>query len=226
MLHVRLDSKDINRILGNTVSFSYGFLQGTEIEQIFFNQQLGEYTVDALNKYIDSQARIDPKSLHHVYEWDQTGDESGRLFLLKSKASKRVIHFYGKFLPSKTISGPYSDPFVNKAEIMENGISITVAPRDSDFLAFEDEGQLVFTRSAVHIEHPGGDQVAGSFGKVVDEFFLTYYTNAFIAPLIADLSRADEFTRAFPQGAQGGGRSAGIRAGKKYLSVKSLGVIE
>lgn len=226
LLRVRIDSKEVNRKLNNAVSFSYGFLDGIDLEQIVFNQMLGEYTVDALNNYIDSHARMDPQSLHHVYEWGQTGSESARLFDIKSKASKRVIHFTGKFLPSKTSSGPYSEPFVNKADIMENGISVTVSPVKADYLAFEDDGEVVFTANSVFIEHPGGDFVAGSFGRTVDSFFNTYFTNSLIQPLIADLSRANEFAQGFPSGVNGGGRAAGIKAGRKYLDIKNLGLTE
>ena len=32
--------------------------------------------------FIDSQARTKPKSLHHVYEWNKTGQSASRLFKL------------------------------------------------------------------------------------------------------------------------------------------------
>lgn len=225
LFHVRYDSKEINRILGNSVQFSYGFLDGIDMQQIVFNQQLGEYTVDALGKYIDSQARMNPDALHHVYEWGSIGDSGSRLFSITPKASKRVIHFSGKFLPSKTsVNG--GDVFVNKAEVMENGISVTVEPVNSSVLVFEDEGETVFTANAVYIANPGGDEVAGSFAAVVEDFFSSYFTNAFLQPLINDLQTADEFSQLFPQGAKNGGFATGVKAGKKYLSISSLGAIE
>lgn len=223
MLRVRYDSKDLNRILNNAVSYSYGFLEGVDMQQIVFNQYLAEYTLDALNKYIDVQARMSPEALHHVYEWNQVGSENGRLFKIKAAASKRVITFTGDFLPSKSVNNEGGEPFVNKAEIMENAISITISPKSSDVLVFEDEGELIFTTNSIYIDHPGGDEVAGSFGRVVDEFFLVYFTNAFLTPLIAKLSYPEEFSKMFPQGARGGARPTGISAGKSYLSVQSLG---
>lgn len=223
MFRVKYDSKELNRILNNAVSYSYGFLDGADMQQIVFNQYLAQYTLEALNKYIDVQARMSPESLHHIYEWGQVGSESGRLFKIKATASKRVITFTGNFLPSKSVSDENSDPFVNKAEVMENAISITISPRSSDVLVFEDEGELVFTTNSIFIEHPGGDAVAGSFGRVIDEFFLVYFTNAFLTPLISKLSYPEEFSRMFSQGAKGGARPTGISAGKKYLDAQSLG---
>lgn len=225
LLRVRIDSKEINRILGNSVKFSYGFLEGVNMEQIPFNQKLGEYTVDALQSYIDSQARMNPSALHHVYEWGQVGVESARLFKITAKASKRVIHFSGSFLPSKQpVDG--GDVFVKKAEIMENGIGVIIEPTNSPVLVFEDNGETVFTANAVYVAHPGGDEVAGSFAAVIEDFFSTYFTNAFLEPLIRDLMTADEFSQLFPSGAKSGGRKVGIVAGKKYLDIKSLGIIE
>ena len=225
VLHVKIDSKEVNRILGNSVKYSYGFLDGIDMQQIVFNQALGEYTVDALNKYIDAQARMNPTALHHVYEWNSVGDSSARLFKLSSKASKRVITFSGKFLPSKTsVNG--SEPFVNKAEVMENAISVTITPVNSPVLVFEDNGETVFTANAVYIAHPGGDEVAGSFARVVEDFFSSYFTNAFLRPLMNDLMTADEYASLFNSGVKGNGRPVGIIAGKKYLSINSLGAIE
>lgn len=226
MLRVKIDSKHVNKVLGNAVAFNYGFLKGIDLDQIIFNQKLGEYTVDVLNKYIDSQARMNPDELHHVYEWGQVGQEGGRLFKISAKASKRIITFSGRFYVSK-IPGPNTNQrFKQKAEVMESGISVTVSPKNSPVLVFEDDGETVFTANSVYIEHPGGDAVAGSFGRVIDEFFDQYFTGAFLAPLLKDLGVADEYARYFNQGANGGGSSLGIRAGKEYLSLGSLGVIE
>lgn len=217
MLYAKVDSKQINSILTNAVKYSYGFLDGVEMDQIIFNQKLGEFTVDALNKFIDSNARANPDSLHHVYEWGQVGDASGRLFSITPKASKRVINFTGKFLKSSSVSPTSDEPFYDKASIMENSIDITVEPRDGSVLAFEDDGEMVFTSSAVYIANPGGDAVAGSFGRIVDEFFMSYFTYGLLQDYLSQLAVADEYTQYFASGAKGGGRGAGVNAGKKYI---------
>lgn len=216
MLHVRYDSKQINSMLNNAVSYSYGFLEGVDLEQIAFNQKLAEYTVAALNKYIDSNARMSPESLHHVYEWGRVGDSGARLFKLKDKTSKRVIHIYGTFLPSRSVANDSNEAFVDKAEIIENGIAVTIEPKNSDYLVFEDNGEVVFTTESIYVAHPGGDAVAGSFGRVVDEFFESYFTTALLRPFIASLSRPVQYTQSFAAGTKGG-RSVGVNAGRRYL---------
>lgn len=226
MIRVKMDSKNVNRVLGNAVKYNYGFLEGIDLDQIVFNKKLGEFTVMALQKYIDSQAKMNPNELHHVYEWGQVGKENGRLFKIRSNASKRIITFSGRFYVSK-IAGPNTDHvFKKKAEVMESGISVTVSPKNSPVLVFEDDGETVFTTQTVFIEHPGGDAVAGSFGRVIEEFFDQYFTGALLQPLLKDLGVADEYVKYFSQGVKGGGRSAGVRAGKEYMDTSSLGVIE
>lgn len=224
LLTARFDSRDLVKKIKNSVSYSKGFLDGVNMQTINFNQQLGEFTVDILNKYIDAKARSNPAALHHVYEWDRVGNESARLFEINSSASKNVIKFTGKFLPSKTISPTSSEPFTDKANVMENAIAITIEPRNSDVLAFEADGEMVFTRNSIYIEHPGGDEVAGSFGEVIDDFFTTYFTNAFLEPLMKELSTPTEYTQSFAAGTRSGA-SVGVKAGKKYLTLPG-GTIE
>jgi hypothetical protein len=217
VLYAKFDSKEVNRILGNAVSYSYGFLDGIEVDQIEFNRRLGEFTVDAFGKYMDSRARVNPQAFHHIYEWNQAGNDGARLFELKSKASKRVINFTGKFLPSRTVSEGSSEPFTDKANVMENAIAITIEPKNSDVLVFEYEGDTVFSMSAIHIANPGGDAVAGSFGKATEDFFSNYFTNALLRPFIKELETPREFAHSFSSGTRGG-KSVGVKAGRKYIN--------
>lgn len=217
VLRVKVDSKEINKILGNTISYSYGFLKGIDIDQIMFNQRLGEFTVDAFGKYIDSRARVNPQAFHHIYEWNKVGQESSRLFQLDVRATKKNIHFTGKFLPSKSIADGSSEPFINKANIMENSIEITIKPKNSDVLAFEYEGETVFSMGPIYIENPGGDEVAGSFGNATEDFFSNYFTNALLKPFMKQLETPKEFKESFSAGVKTGS-SVGIAAGRKYIN--------
>jgi hypothetical protein len=217
-----MDTRKINTVLGNTVSYSYGFLDGVDVDQILFNQKLGEYASDALGYFIDSIARSNPTTLHHVYEWGKVGMKNARLFEINAKASKRQITFSGKFLPSKSTSGTSNTPFVDKANIMENAIEVVVSPKNSKVLAFEVDGEMVFTTDSVYIANPGGDEVAGSFGRAVDSFFDSYFTSSLLKPFMKKLENPIEFANSFPLGTRSG-RSAGITAGKKYI--RSAGAI-
>lgn len=218
LISVKVDSKNLVAKLDRSIDYSQGFLEGVQMEKITFMRFLAGFVREALYKYIDSRARVNPDALHHVYEPNQVGSEGGRLYKFNVIPTINRIMFTGEFLPSKVPPENSSDPFVNKATVMENGISITITPRNSDVLVFEDDGELVFTRNAIIIEHPGGDAVAGSFGRVVDEFFNQYMTNALLRPLFNDLKTADEFVKGFSSGT----RAAGVRAGRKYLDVTGV----
>ena len=106
-------------------------------------------------------------------------------------------------------------------EIMENKIAITIEPKNSDVLAFEEDGEMVFVATSIYIANPGGDAVAGSFGRVVSEFFDKYFTASILQGILRDLSTPEEFIQYFSQGAKSGG-SAGVKAGRKYFSIKGV----
>lgn len=227
MINIKMDNKKLNKVLNNSVFYSLGFLDGAEMNQIQFNIQLGQFIESALYKYIDVKARMSPNKFHHVYEWGQVGNSSARLFKFNSKASNKNIIFTGEFLPSKSISVGSSEAFVNKASIMENKISIIIEPKNSSVLAFEDEGETIFTSSSIEISNPGGDEVSGSFSAAVDSFFKNYLTPAILkgTGILSNLDNAEEYSNDFHKGTQLG-RSPGIRAGRKYMSLPNGVVIE
>jgi hypothetical protein len=222
VLRVKINAKEINKTLENAVSYSYGFLDGVEVDQILFNKRLGEYTIDALGLYIDAQARSNQEAFHHVYEWGSTGNKNSRLFEFTSSASKRIITISGIFLQSSVPSPTSDEIFYDKASVMENGIEIVVEPKFSDVLAFEVDGEMVFTTNSVFIANPGGPEVEGSFGRAVDNFFDSYFTKSLLKPFMKKLDNPVEFAQSFAAGARVG-RSAGISAGKRYM--KSAGSI-
>ena len=222
MIKVKMDTKQLNKILNNSVSYSFGFLEGTDIGQIQFNKELGDFIKQALYKYIDTKARMNPQALHHVYEWDQVGSSSARLFEFNVKSSKRIITFNGKFLQSRSNSSTSKEPFSDKANVMENKISITISPKSSSVLVFEDDGETIFTSKTIEILNPGGDEVAGSFSSVVDSFFSEYLTAGILkgAGIFQSLSNPREYSDSFPSGTKSG-KPVGISAGKKYMNLPS-----
>lgn len=224
MLNVKFDYKDLERTLNNSVDYSQGFLNGVQLQRVPFTKFLGGFILEAMYKYIDSRARMNPNKLHHVYEPGEVGTERGRLFTLSVMPTRRGLTFTGNFKQSVKPSENSNVPFADKASIMENGISITIEPKNSDVLAFEDDGETVFTTEAIYVAHPGGDEVAGSFGKTVEEFFSVYLNSALLAPIYKDLATAEEFAQNFAAGSRGG-RSVGVRAGRKYLTVSGVEIL-
>lgn len=220
MIKTRFDTKEFTKKLTNAISYSDGFMDGAQISRVKFNQQLGTFIKEALNKYIDAKARMSPESLHHVYEWDQTGSSSARLFEINVIPMQTIIKFNIKFLPSSSISSTSSMPFKNKAKIMENGVDVSIEPKNSEMLVFEDGGETIFTKKEINISNPGGTEVEGSFEKVVNDFFNNYLTIGLLksSGILDGLERPTEYKRDFARGARGG-RSVGISAGKKYMNI-------
>jgi hypothetical protein len=225
MLNVRFNIRELTRMTNNAVKYGKGFNDGIEMEKIFFMTELGKYAAESLNKYVDAKARGNPNALHHVYEWGQVGNPAGRLFEIEPIPGPNVIRFSGRFLASESVSDTATTPFIYKAETMENGITIVVAPHFAEYLKFEVNDTLVFTKNAITIEHPGGDAVAGSFGRVVDSFFTTYFTNSLLQPFLKNLAIAHGFKQNFPQGVRSGGYSIGVKAGRIYLRSAGANII-
>lgn len=216
---VNFDTRSFNKTMRNAVAYSMGFVDGVESSKMKFNAELAAYTKVALYKYIDVRAKADPTSLHHIYEPGMVGSEQGRLFEFDAMPAVNKIIFQGRFLPSTRVPNNGGDPFTDRANIMENQIGIVIAPKNADFLAFEDDGEMVFTTKTIYIAHPGGDAVAGSFGKTIDTFFSNYFTNAILAPIMNKLQQPTEYSQSFARGASGGGKSLGFKVGRNYLDV-------
>lgn len=118
---------------------------------------------------VDAKARSNPSSLHHVYEFDRSGDKEARLF--KSKVTNSpvgaVISF--SFIDAKQ-PNRNGYMFYKKAEIMESGTTVIIKPRKSKFLSYMlDDGRFVKTQKPSVVTNPGGP-VAGNFSSELNEF--------------------------------------------------------
>ena len=129
-------------------------------------------------QYIDAQARSKPKSFHHVYEWKKTGNKNARLFKLTSMDSDGLsfkIDF--QFIPSKSLvpssNSKRRHTFAAKASIMEAGMPLKIAPRHSERLVFEVDGNTVFMPkgASVTVKRPGGPSVKNQFKLQYSRFF-------------------------------------------------------
>lgn len=121
------------------------------------------------NEYMDARARQSPSQYHHVYEFDQVGKNSARLFnanvLDTPGGSILQYNFTSAKMPNRE-----GYPFPNKAEIMENGEAVVVTPKRSRYLTYQlSDGRFVRSTRSV-IENPGGPEVAGSFERTFYQF--------------------------------------------------------
>lgn len=155
----------------------------TAFQQKFRKVLCDQIGIDFGN-YIDAQARTKPKSLHHVYEWNKTGNPDARLFKLidfgQDKLSFKIKYEFLESktnVPSKQMNKKYKFP--NKAYVMENGIPVTISPRAAKRLVFEVNGYTVFMPkgASVTVSKPGGGKATGQFKIAYARFFTGQLVN-------------------------------------------------
>jgi hypothetical protein len=222
---VRTNTKQFEKQMNNIVEYSFGFLSGVQKGKKVFLNNLGKSVVFALGQYIDVEARANPKALHHVYEWYRVGSPSARLFDIDYTVSNLGLSLNSKFRQSKTVSGDTNTPFYNKASIMEDGIPVTIKPKRGSVLRFEDGGNEVFTKKPVTVRSPGGDEVAGSFEKVFNEFMLRYFKQSFIrASGLYDYINNPVLYKKNIRAGSRIGKSKGVETGFKWIANARVGV--
>lgn len=223
MITMKIDPKGtFLKEMNNLVGYSFGFIDGIEYGKKIFLKNIGENTIEILSSFIDSMARQNPEMLHHVYEWYQEGSPNARLFDIDYTVSNLGLSLKSTFRQSTSIKNGSNVPFYNKAFMMENGIAITVRPKNSDVLVFEDNGDTVFTKNPVTVENPGGSQVQGGFERAFDLFINSYFSQAFLE--ISGINKKFGSMNTYKQNLQAGiklGKSAGVSAGFKWIT--SLG---
>lgn len=165
------------------------FYQATVVSKLetnkAFQNTFSKIVFDQIQKdfgsYIDAQARIKPKSLHHVYEWQKAGSPEARLFKLNKLPSQGLgVTLSFDFLDSKS-SVPSTRSkrryvFKNKATIMEEGIPVVVSPKFAERIVFDTGlGYTVFMPkgASVTIRRPGGAAAKKSFETAYKRFFTT-----------------------------------------------------
>jgi len=224
-MRVTTNTKKFMDTMNNIVDYSYGFLDGTQSGKKIFMKNLGKETIAALGQYIDVNARANPKALHHVYEWYRVGSPSARLFDIDFVASKDVLVFMSNFKQSRSMSADATTPFINKAKIMEQGMSVTIKPRGDSVLAFESGGQTVFTKKSVNVTNPGGDYVKGSYEKIFDEFMSKYFKQSFLrsSGLFNYIKKPTVFKKNIGIGSKVG-RAKGVSTGFSWIANARIGV--
>jgi len=131
-------------------------------------------------QYVDAQARTKPQSLHHVYEWNKTGNPAFRLFDLYlidtgglSFRIGRDFKLSKSAVPSKNKKQKRKYVFSNKASVMEEGMPIVIRPKSAERLVFELDGSTVFMPkgTSVTVKRPGGKAATNQFALTYGRFF-------------------------------------------------------
>ena len=224
-MRVVTNLKQFESQMNNIVKYSVGFLDGIERGKTVFLKNLGVGTIQALAAYVDVSAKGNPRALHHMYEWYQTGSPSARLFDLDYTVSNLGLSIRSTFKQSRTLKEDSNEPFYNKASIMEQGVPVTITPKRSSVLVFEEGGNTIFTKNPITVRSPGGEEVQGSFEKTVDEFILRYFKQSFLrASGIYDYIKKPVLYKKNIKAGSKIGRSKGLDTGFKWIANAKIGV--
>ncbi len=151
--------------------------ENAQFQSAFRNVIFDQLQVD-FGDYIDAKARTAPRSFHHVYEWGRIGDDQARLFKLKKLPADGLslkvnyeLTDSKSFVPSENSNNKHV--FIKKAEIMEQGKTVVIAPRFSERLVFDIDGYTIFMPKgqSVTVRKPGGAATKNAFFAQYRYFF-------------------------------------------------------
>lgn len=123
-------------------------------------------------EYIDAKARANRESLHHVYEFNMSGDKKARLFKSSVEPSETGATISFNFINS-SVPNDNGQIFYRKAYVMEQQRPVTIKPKNSEYLVFKlDNGTFVKTRKTIVVQRPGGE-TKNQFSQEFDSFIST-----------------------------------------------------
>lgn len=139
-------------------------------------------------------ARSNKSMLHHVYEWEGSGQESSRLFrIIKKGGVAGSASIYYKFNnsrkrspidPSLKVPGATgkvvskSGIFKNKARVMEDGTPVSFVTSRTIAIPSENGISFIPPGKTINIRNPGGSSTTGSFSKHFRLWWTTYFPTA------------------------------------------------
>jgi hypothetical protein len=180
----RMPSLSIKSDAANIIENATAYMSGiaTAPTKLAVNNEIGIAVTAiahrSLSRFIDTEARLSPSSMHHVYEWNQVGKPLARLWKLNSTYKTGTISLSADFKQSRTFvpiknGTSRRSKFIFKAEVMEKGKTVRITAKKADALFFySSSGDPVFIPKGrfVVVRSPGGKQVRGAFGKTMDRF--------------------------------------------------------
>jgi hypothetical protein len=194
MVSVSIKSNSLPKIK-NVMAMIDGTMHGA-VRRSTVNEMsglIGDIARVSLYNFVDASARINPKRLHHVYEWNKIGNRNHRLYYVtdpivgRAYRGKTFITMNVNFLNSKTRVPPAGFPYERahvfklKAEIMEKGKSLKIFPKRGRFLVFlhpdaigkrgrKAKNDFVFA-TKVTVKHPGGKLAKNGFKETLSAFY-------------------------------------------------------
>jgi hypothetical protein len=219
MIQVQFNDKKFFKDMMNFINYSEGFLEGIHKGKDVFLQGIANTAIDMFKNFVDQQARVDPGMYHHIYEWHQTGSPDSRLFDIEYSTIGGGLTFNGTLSQSQTVQNGSYVPFYNKAKIMESGTAVTIKPVKARVLAFNVDGEEVFTPNQVSVEHPGGTEVVGAFENIFDIFFKQHFTQSVLE--MTGIKQYLQNSQAFKnnlRAAQTAGKAKGLEVGYNWIT--------
>lgn len=177
---VFVDARKATKQLTNLVEYMQGFVEQAKREESTVTKAVAAMSVEGFYDYMDSLARVHPDMLHHVYEWGQVGNPNARLFELKTALAGDKAVITAELLESRTIQPGSNEPFREKAEIMEEGIPVTINEVNAEALFFQIDGEEYFRLGPITIENPGGEATRGSFVHAFETFYNSYFQDVYL----------------------------------------------
>ena len=122
--HVR--TGDIVEKIAAAAKFNLELAQQLSTTQKSRIQKYGlEMLAKYFESYVDNVARANSYKYHHIYEFNETGNKSSRLFVGAINGNNPTLSYSFKQSSKPSTSGYV---FKNKAFVMENGIPIRINP--------------------------------------------------------------------------------------------------
>jgi hypothetical protein len=202
-LKFRVNSKDVEKVIRNTIDYTDGFLEEFKRQESTILRDVMEASIDIFYEDLDQMATSSPNRFHHLYEWDQVGEPSARLVELDAQLKSKVGNIRAFFLESFSLPTNRSDsfgiapetyePFSFKAEVMENGSGVIIQPKNFSKLKFSIGENMYYSEKSIFVSNPGGNDVQGSFTAFFKMFFSkNYFVNKV---LYSDLNFQKYFSR-------------------------------
>lgn len=219
MITARIKGDNVIKMLKNSVEYSGAFVSELKKNQDILNRKVGQESIDVFYDYLDGLARSHPGMLHHVYEWGNVGNPTERLFELTMSINKTSAVISADFLQSRIPSPKSTEPFYDKAQIMEDGQTVTINQVEADVLFFEIDGEEFFRSGPIVIANPGGEATRGSFLEAFDEFYRVYFTEVYLKAIrfYQYFSNPRAFEKYFASATKGGASAKGRKAALSWI---------